>query len=628
MALEDDLVRVQQAHHGELLRIRQASAGLVEDAWDAYAGLSTSDARAFSSAAAQITTAAQQQTAVMASAYLEANDRLLGQRSQLVPALQPIRNGIPPAEVYERSIIQARTNVGDGMPVTQALEAGKARAATTMRTDVVLQNRQSIDAQRRPWVVGYRRVLTGQSCALCATASTQRYRTAELDPIHPNCDCDVAEIYGEADPGQVVNRQLLDDLQAAAGEDGRPDYWNGPYLVDEQGVVRRSKVQTVRDGNGEIVRLPNGRPKRERVPLEPFRTRTSTHGEMGELLTDAKHKVSSIPDDYEPPRNPVAPRVVDDVVEETADVVDEIPPNIVREAAEEAGERAKVPDLDPDILAAAEREGVSYDEVKEALERLPDVRRMIRDEAAVVQREAFEQLDQWDALKIKRPGRPGQRAAEYDFLEQVDARERARLSRSFYSDSPADAPDLIAQRMEFNSGRAYDTLDEALSDWLRVTRDYEAAGALRRGKLPSSRAYSGEIDVDNLLPQAREEGYSIRRIFGRDDVDGAAHVAAVERDLLEEYARRELGVSRNPVEGPSPFRMSFQSWEEEVRTLEYGLREYPGEMPANARARLAELVPANIDEPGLDFEDLYARIVTTAQQAGEEVPDYARIPWE
>ncbi len=627
MTTGDDLVRIQQAHHSELLRIRQASSGLVEDAWDAYAGLGTSEARAFSASAAQITTAAQERTAIIAAAYLEANDSALGRSSQLVPALQPIRNGMPPELVYERSIIEARRRVADGMPVTQALEAGKARSATTVRTDVVLQNRSAIGAhaEGRPWVVGYRRVLTGQSCALCATASTQRYRTADLDPIHPNCDCDVAEIYGEEDPGQVINRALLDDLQSAAGDDDRPDYWNGPYLVDENGTVRRSKVRTVRDSDGEIVRLPNGRPKRERVPGEILRTRESDHGELGRLLTDAGHKVTDDVPEVIELRNPPAPRVLTEAVEDTVDQIEEIPPQVVREAAEEAGERAVVPEFDDDVIRAAELEGLTPDEVIAARARLPEVRQMIRDEAARVQAEAFGDLDQFDALKIRRPPRRGPRPAEYDFLEQVDARERARLSRSFYSDSAGDAPDVMIQRWE--ARREFDTFDEALEDWLNTTRRYEAAGAVRRGKLPSSRAYSGNIDVDDLIPVVRNEGYSVRRILASNDVDAAAHVAAVEKEMIAADAYRALGRAARPTNGPSPYRMSFQSWEEEVRTLEYGLREYPGEMPRNARDRLAELVPEFVDDDGPDYEELYARIVSLAHEAGEEVPDYARIPW-
>lgn len=87
-----------------------------------------------------------------------------------------------------------------------------------------------------------------------------------------------------------------------------------------------------------------------------------------------------------------------------------------------------------------------------------------------------------------------------------------------------------------------------------------------------------------------------------------------------------LGDAVSAVEGPSPYRMGFQTWEEEVRDLEHRFRDNLG--TATDRRRYAELVPQYLDDPGLDFEDLYSRIVSTARKAGEEVPDYARIPWE
>ena len=68
-------------------------------------------------------------------------------------------------------------------------------------------------------VVGYRRVLTGrESCALCAVAATQRYRKDRLLPIHDGCDCGVAPIYGDRDPGQVIDPDQLEGIKASLAE--------------------------------------------------------------------------------------------------------------------------------------------------------------------------------------------------------------------------------------------------------------------------------------------------------------------------------------------------------------------------------------------------------------------------
>jgi hypothetical protein len=693
----DDLARIQQAHHASLLAIRETSAGLVEDAWDAYAGLDDVSARRFTEAAARISTAAQQQTAALAAGYLEANDAVLGRASSIVPTLPPIRNGVPTEAVYNRSIVEARRIVGNGGNVDQALAAGRARATSTARTDVILANRGAVSAAKagRPWVVGYRRVLTGKSCALCATASTQRYNIADLQPIHASCDCDVAEIYGNADPGQVINRELLEDLKATAADGGRPDYWRGPYLVDERGRITVARTDYLRGPDGKRLLTEAGNPVRVKVPGDPVRATVRRHGELGEVLTDSRHAFTAADEiaDLELPSITGRPTAVadelDDVAEavaRTSSTVDDLartPANIAEEALDEAPKhRLKPTDPrsnsvqrealrrnvspervaaerdaaklaraqeqralrqerkawtrdSPEVIEVAARNGVDPDDVIAALERIPAVRKEIAEAAARTQAEAFDTLYSYnDAWKIQRPpprgatyadGNPIPRAG-WDFLEQLDARERARLSRQWYDDSPTYAPDLLQQTIASANPGVAGSVDEAVAHWLEITRRYEAAGALRRGKLPSERAYSGAIDPDNLVADVR---YSVRAVLGSDDLNAAGHIAGRDAEDLAQDAYQYLGrASTNPQHGPSPYRMSYQSWEEEVRTLEYGLREYPSEMPANAWARYRELVPEFIDEPGLEFEDLYTRIVTTARQAGEEVPDYARIPWQ
>lgn len=285
---------------------------------------------------------------------------------------------------------------------------------------------------------------------------------------------------------------------------------------------------------------------------------------------------------------------------------------------------------DPDVLRIAERFGVDPDEVLSARARVADVRKIAREEAARVQAEALRELDRLDSVRLSNPPRVGSktstgtaaRRGEWDFLEQLSDREKARLSRSWYGGS--QAPDQMAFNMSNAIGRDLD-VDQATDLWLELNRRAEASGALRRGKLPSLDAYSGQIDLDQLLPDLTDQGYDASILFG-DDLTAAGHIASAEAELVQREALDYLGDAANAIEGPSPYRMSFQTWEEEVRDLEYRLRE--NFATAAERRRYAELVPQNLDAPDLDFEDLYARIVSTARKAGEEVPDYARIPWE
>lgn len=277
----DELVRIQQAHHRRMLGIQAATGDLVGAAWDAFGGLNDAAAAEFTAAANIVVEAAKVQTSTIATAYMSANDRLHSHNPLLIPTLPEIRGGVSPIDVLLRSIITSRKAIADGGTFPEAMAAGRGRAVSTARTDIILTNRATINAAQasRPWVVGYRRVLTGRSCAFCATASTQRYKSADLMPLHPNCDCDVAEIVGTRDPGSVINRGLLNSLKAAGREDGVAQYWSGPYVVDADGTIHRKITKTVELADGKTA---------QRVEAGTVvRTKTETHPELGQVLVAA-----------------------------------------------------------------------------------------------------------------------------------------------------------------------------------------------------------------------------------------------------------------------------------------------------------------------------------------------------
>lgn len=270
---------------------------------------------------------------------------------------------------------------------------------------------------------------------------------------------------------------------------------------------------------------------------------------------------------------------------------------------------------DPDVIETARRYGVSPDEVLTARRDVAGVKRLIANDAAEAQREAFAVLDGADALRLRRPPKV-RRGSEYDWMEQISKQERSRLSRRWFSDSPVYAPDLIAESFGLD-------VDEAMQKWLWATRQVEAAGAIRRGKLPSARAYSGRVDPQEF---ARTHAYDIEKVLGaRSDLDAAGYIAQHHRALLEEDAYRMLGPAARPVHGPAPFQMGYQSWEGELLDLDYEIRT--GTATRAQEARYRELLPWDLDDPEASLEECYARIVYTARLSGEEVADHARIPW-
>jgi hypothetical protein len=218
----DRLAELQQAHHRQLLAIRAAAATITGRLWDQLANVDDTAAARWVEAVTPIIAATRDQTATLAAGYIGALDVAADAPPiRTLPPITPIRNGLGIDETYLRPIITARRMLGDGNTWDDAMSAGRARAISTAETDVMLVNRQAIvdigDTRRN--ITGYRRVLTGRSCTLCAIASTQRYRRGQLAPIHNNCDCDVAPIYGDADPGRIVNRDLYNELKRSGASD-------------------------------------------------------------------------------------------------------------------------------------------------------------------------------------------------------------------------------------------------------------------------------------------------------------------------------------------------------------------------------------------------------------------------
>lgn len=244
-------------YHGRYEQLRLGMADRAGRLWDEFGGLSDEDADRFVAAIVPMVAGAQGAIGGLVSAYLSTLTTFLArQPARPVPiraaelSTEALR-GVSALEVYRRPIVTARGAIAAGKSPVEAWQAGRDRAGAIAETDVVLAQREAtlrvVQADER--IVGYRRVLSGRSCAFCATASTQRYRRSQLMPIHARCDCAVAPIIGDRDPGQVINRQLLRNLKAAAKETGTRDYWASRHVtVEEDGTVSLPEVAVHQHG--------------------------------------------------------------------------------------------------------------------------------------------------------------------------------------------------------------------------------------------------------------------------------------------------------------------------------------------------------------------------------------------
>jgi hypothetical protein len=717
----EDLIGVYGTSYDAL---RLTTADSVEQLWLELGGPDDRRALEFAETALEVVNGAAVETAELVDGYVAEYVGTVTGRPP--PASSPLDLGnyvvdelrhAAGLDVYRRPAITARAALADGKPFDEAMRVAGSRASSMAAADVGLAHRQaSVDAMSaNPDVDGYRRVLTGASCLLCMVASTQRYRTGELMPIHTRCDCRVAPLVDGTDYGRVVNRELYRELKSS-GELARLNRTlgargSGRARARQAAARRQGELEGIgrRGEQGELELRPPANARgladelgagaaRRTAPVVPA---VRQHGELGPVLVNDRHAYTRVtpsragdhrldadldelrrtdappparvttqrpparpdepatPPDAPPPPAPARkPRYTVDSPEvlrrsqrkniSPERAAEQLNARAARRSADQAAARKEARNLtvdSPQVQEVADKYGVTPEEVLVSRERVRELRRVIADEAAAVQARAFGDLDQWDALTVARPPRAAARSAmgrklrggEYDWLEGLDPRERARLSRVWFDDNPkVSAPDLVAQRIESNLGGDISSGD-AVRIWLDRNRTIEAAGALRRGKLPSDRAYSGQIDPDTLLPEFSSSGYSATRVLG-DDLDAAGHIAQVDRELMRRDAADYLGRALDPELGAAPYRMSFQSWEEEVRELEYAVREgLDAELRIGddvvtftadqAAERLEELVPYYLDEPGTSFEELYARIIVTAGRAGREVPSYARIPW-
>jgi hypothetical protein len=164
--------------------------------------------------------------------------------------------GTPAADVYSRGFLATRFELSKGKSLDQAVKMGASRIYNIARTDMQLAktNTGLFVRGNNDNIVGYSRILSGaENCALCYVASTQRYTRGDLLPIHPGCDCGEMPIYGNSDPGQVIDEANLEATHDAvasrfgrAARDGREiDYRQ--IMIRQHGEI--GPVLTVRGQN-------------------------------------------------------------------------------------------------------------------------------------------------------------------------------------------------------------------------------------------------------------------------------------------------------------------------------------------------------------------------------------------
>lgn len=254
--------------------LRDRVAGLIERIWRALGEYRGPQQAQFVAQVVPLVLAAQRQMSSLTIGYHTAQRNLLLGRT-LNFRVDPVkvtgkaaRRGADPVDVYGRPFHLVWRQLAE-LPhepgaIDQAIQAGLDRAVQTALTDLQLTKMQTSDtvAQQDKQVKWVQRVLEGpHSCALCIVASTQRYRprATELKAIHPACDCSQRFVYGDEDPGQIVDLATLADVHDRVAQ----RFGSSSSAAQD--------IRGVRDDLGELVKYRD-------VLI------THEHGELGPVL--------------------------------------------------------------------------------------------------------------------------------------------------------------------------------------------------------------------------------------------------------------------------------------------------------------------------------------------------------
>lgn len=215
-----DPTRIFSAYVTSTTTLRRQVQAVVTHSWNGLADYRDADVERFARRVAPVVVGGQRQTASLTAGYLNAMSRAAtGERSTIgiPPKLVDAIRGVAALDVYRRMGPTVWTALARGSSLTDAVAIGLDRALITAGTDLQLAKTWAARhvLERSDKVVGFQRVPDGAACELCLLASTQRYHAGDLLPIHNRCGCDVEPLFGTHDPGQIINPDLLDRVNAA-----------------------------------------------------------------------------------------------------------------------------------------------------------------------------------------------------------------------------------------------------------------------------------------------------------------------------------------------------------------------------------------------------------------------------
>lgn len=241
--------RLTDAYMAQVQAIRTRVLAYTLMLWDSAANLRDADIDRIVARIIPAVRGGQMQVAHITNAYVARIAALEGVTRQTVPVAEDVIDyrGVPPQDVYRRPAITVYTALAGGTSFAAARAQGRTRLASIVGSDIQqTRNRQARAAYTATGFDYTVRVLSGaENCALCVIASTQRYNTADLQPIHPGCDCGERGVRAGRDPGQVIDPTLLE--QAYEQIDAKLTSGDPTPALGEKRTARGKKLSDLTD---------------------------------------------------------------------------------------------------------------------------------------------------------------------------------------------------------------------------------------------------------------------------------------------------------------------------------------------------------------------------------------------
>lgn len=224
-----------RAHQQAVAGVRAKIQRFADLHWQALPGYRDVDVDRLVAKVVPAVEAGQRQVATLTDTYLAR----LAKRSAIGTVDVSQLRGVDSAEVYRRPAVTVYTALANGATYPDAVEQGRSRLSSLIATDMAMAMReQASTSMQGQGFKTFQRVISGvNTCALCEIASTQRYYTEDLMPIHPGCSCGVEPL---DDPGvQVIDPARLEQTHSDVADFAGSADRTGRHIDYRKITVRR-----------------------------------------------------------------------------------------------------------------------------------------------------------------------------------------------------------------------------------------------------------------------------------------------------------------------------------------------------------------------------------------------------